>query len=199
MENQDRQSLLLSDEEGQILVKLARRTIALSLSINLQEEEQQSSEKKPGQKTFQEKRATFVTLHKQGELRGCMGTLSAYESLADSIRHNAVNAAFNDPRFPPLTFDEFRQVNIEISILTDAKPLDYENGDDLIAKLRPGVDGVILQYGSAGATFLPQVWEQLPRTADFLGRLCMKAGLNPDTWKSGKLAVQTYQVQHFSE
>jgi len=199
MGNRTERDFLLTEEQGGILVRLARLTIALQLGIKADADEQNKIEEKLSEKIFLRQRATFVTLHKAGELRGCMGTLSAYESLADSIRHNAVNAAFNDPRFPPVKSDEFSKVDIEISILTDAEPLVHENGDELIARLRPGIDGVILQHGSAGATFLPQVWDQLPRTEDFLGRLCLKAGLRADTWKTGKLTVQTYQVQHFSE
>lgn len=199
MGKNDSRNVLLADEEGAILVRLARLTIGRQLGMTDAKDEWNRIIGRLSEKVFQEKRATFVTLHKFGELRGCMGTLSPYEPLGDSIRRNAVTAAFNDPRFPPLASDEFSTIDIEISILTEATPLEHESGDELIAALRPGIDGVILQSGPAGATFLPQVWDQLPHPEDFLGRLCLKAGLSYDIWKTGKLQVQTYQVQHFGE
>jgi AmmeMemoRadiSam system protein A len=115
------------------------------------------------------------------------------------IKRNAVNAAFHDPRFAPLKADELDQVGIEISILTEPQPLEYRGSKDLLTKLRPHVDGVILRKGKASATFLPQVWEQLPKPEHFLSHLCRKAGLSADTWEKTQLEISTYQVQYFEE
>jgi AmmeMemoRadiSam system protein A len=142
---------------------------------------------------------TFVTLKIDGQLRGCIGSLTPVESLREGVRRNAVNAAFRDPRFAPLSAGELERVEIEVSILTDPQPLVFKDSDDLLTKLRANVDGVIIRKGTAGATFLPQVWEQLPRSEDFLSRLCMKAGLGEDAWKKPGLDVLTYQVQYFEE
>jgi len=132
-------------------------------------------------------------------LRGCIGSLVALEPLVDGVRRNAMNAAFQDPRFSPLTVDELNELDIEVSVLTDPAPLEYKDGADLLAKLRPNIDGVIIRQGHAAATFLPQVWDQLPEPADFLAHLCRKAGLPMDAWQQGNLVVSTYQVQYFSE
>jgi len=116
-----------------------------------------------------------------------------------SIQRNAINAAFNDPRFPALSLIELDQAAIDISILSKPRELEYSGGNDLLEKLRPNIDGVIINKGLARATFLPQVWEQLPRPQDFLAHLCRKAGLSPDEWKRGELGVSIYQVQYFHE
>ena len=142
---------------------------------------------------------TFVTLKIAGNLRGCIGSLSAEESILDGIKRNAVNAAFHDPRFSPVTVEEIEDVDIEISILTKPQPLEYIDSIDLISRLRVNVDGVILQKGRAGATFLPQVWEQLPRPENFLSHLCVKAGLSANAWENTRLKISTYQVQYFEE
>ena len=132
-------------------------------------------------------------------MRGCIGNLTANEPLSEGVRRNAINAAFHDPRFPPLTDKELDEVDIEVSILTEPQPLDYVDGEDLLTRLRVDVDGVIIRKGHASATFLPQVWEQLPDPEEFLGHLCMKAGLSSDAWRQNKLDVLTYQVQYFEE
>jgi len=128
-----------------------------------------------------------------------MGCLTPSETILEGIRRNAINAAFNDPRFPPLTGPELEQAEIEVSILTNSQDLEYSDGKDLLTKLRPSIDGAIISKGMARATFLPQVWEQLPRTEDFLSHLCRKAGLSPDEWEKGELGVSIYQVQYFHE
>ncbi|HOJ15372.1 MAG TPA: AmmeMemoRadiSam system protein A, partial [Deltaproteobacteria bacterium] len=135
----------------------------------------------------------------KGRLRGCIGTLEARESILEGIRRNAINAAFKDPRFPPLGKDELARVRIEVSVLTEPKPLPYKDPDDLVRKLRPGVDGVIIRKGWATATFLPQVWEQLEDPREFLSHLCLKAGLDAQAWERGGLEVETYQVQCLEE
>jgi AmmeMemoRadiSam system protein A len=148
---------------------------------------------------FVERRGTFVTLTVEGGLRGCIGHITPQESLLEGVRINALNAAFRDPRFRPLSKKEWDDVRIEVSILTRPQPLDYRDGADLLKKLRPNVDGVILKKGPAQATFLPQVWEQLPDGRSFLTHLCMKAGLEGDAWEKEKLEVSVYQVQAFEE
>ena len=185
------------EKKGQILVKLARQTIGKELHHDAAETESVAAAL--DDPDFKVNRGTFVTLHKNGQLRGCIGSLTAAEPLAESVRHNAINAAFRDPRFSPLSSDELEQVDIEVSILTEPKPLNYEDGEDLIAKLRKNVDGVILRKGYHTATFLPQVWDQLPNPRDFLSHLCRKAGLAPDAWQTTKLEVSTYKVEYFEE
>ncbi len=186
-----------SEEKGQLLVRLVRSTIGSRLNADVSEIKPTAADLDAPE--FQEHRATFVTLHKNGELRGCIGSLSAVEPLAESVRHNAVNAAFRDPRFKPLSREELDRVDIEVSILTEPRPLDYSDATDLISKLRAGVDGVILRKGPHSATFLPQVWNQLPTPGEFLSHLCRKAGLPGDEWKRAHLDISTYQVEYFEE
>ncbi|MFH1993429.1 MAG: AmmeMemoRadiSam system protein B [Pseudomonadota bacterium] len=185
----------LNPQQGQTLLKLARQTLSEKFGRS-------SVKIDPdllADKDFQARRGTFVTLTIDGQLRGCIGNLEASESIREGIRRNAVNAAFHDPRFPKLDAKELDKIQIEVSILTDPQPLEYRDSQDLIAKLRPHVDGVILRKGSAAATFLPQVWEQLPQPEMFLSHLCRKAGLPGDTWQKDRLEILTYQVQYFEE
>ncbi len=146
---------------------------------------------------FDRRAGTFVTLTKGGMLRGCIGTLTGVSSIRESVADNAVNAALHDYRFPPVGSGELDDLRIEVSVLTEPKPLDYDGSADLLTRLRPGVDGVIIEAAGRRATFLPQVWEQLPRPEDFLTHLCVKAGLPADAWRGGDLAVRTYQVEKF--
>lgn len=138
--------------------------------------------------------ATFVTLTLDGRLRGCIGSLSAHRPFLEDVISNAKAAAFDDPRFYPLSLEEFLHVKIEISLLSEPKPLLYTDTEDLKSKICVGVDGVILQKNGRKATFLPQVWEQLPTFEHFFAQLCQKAGLeasclqnHPDIW--------TYRVE----
>jgi len=188
-----------NESEGRRLIQLARRTINDRLGIKPQEPASASQQDPLSEPCFQRHCGTFVTLKKSGALRGCIGNLIANKSVADGIRDNALSAAFQDPRFPLLAAEEVDQLHISISILTQPKPLQYKDAADLLAKLRVNVDGVILRRGTAGATFLPQVWQQLPDPNDFLSRLCLKAGLQANTWRNTKLDVSTYQVQYFEE
>ena len=126
---------------------------------------------------LQEQRATFVTLNLEGNLRGCIGSLLPQRSLFDDIVYNAKAAAFDDPRFLPLSYEEFEKIDIEISILTIPSILEYKDAADLKEKLRVGIDGVILKKQGRQATFLPSVWEMLPTFELFLSHLCQKAGL----------------------
>jgi AmmeMemoRadiSam system protein A len=146
-----------------------------------------------------DKRGCFVTLNKSGELRGCIGTIEPVQRLADCIADNAVNAAFRDPRFPQLTAAELDEVDIEVSVLTVPQPLEYDGPKDLLKKLKPGVHGVILTNGRHRSTFLPQVWEQLPKPESFLIRLCQKAGLTPNCWQDPDTRIDVYEAEHFAE
>ncbi len=185
----------LTEDEGKYLLSVARRTIEQRL---LDQKEQPHSDADLSAK-FIEPRGTFVTLTTGGNLRGCIGHIIPQESLIEGIRVNAVNAAFRDPRFPPLTKNEWKRVSVEVSILTEPKSLAYSGAADLLKKLRPDIDGVIIKKGYHQATFLPQVWEQLPKKEQFLTHLCLKAGLGADAWKDEDLEVSVYQVQAFEE
>ncbi len=185
----------LSKHQGQALGRLARKAIMEKLGLKSAKTESDPMT----DNCFQEHRGTFVTLTINKQLRGCIGNLESTESIMAGIKRNAVNAAFHDPRFAPLKADELDQVGIEISILTEPQPLEYRGSKDLLTKLRPHVDGVILRKGTASATFLPQVWEQLPEPEHFLSHLCRKAGLSADTWEKTQLEISTYQVQYFEE
>ena len=143
--------------------------------------------------------ASFVTLTKHGALRGCIGSLEPRRALVLDVRENAVAAAFHDPRFPPVRSQELGDLHVEISVLSSPQPLSYDEPDDLIARLRPGVDGVVIERGWNRATFLPQVWEKLPDPHQFLEHLCTKAYLPADAYRSPGLDVYTYQVEKFEE
>jgi len=188
----------LTEDQGQKLLRLARGTIAARLGVS-DASNRIIPDNELADPAFQEQRGTFVTLKIRNQLRGCMGCLTPSETILEGIKRNAINAAFNDPRFPPLTTPELEEAEIEVSILTTPQELQYSDGSDLLTKLRPNIDGAIISQGMARATFLPQVWEQLPRTEDFLSHLCRKAGLSPDEWKKGELGVSIYQVQYFHE
>ena len=188
-----------TENQGRLLVKLARNTILKELAGKSTDTESDTSAQVNQDERFQAHCGTFVTLKIQGQLRGCIGNLTSTESVLDGVKRNAVNAAFHDPRFSSLSAAELDRTEIEVSILTEPLPLEYREPRELIQKLRVNVDGVIIRKGHASATFLPQVWEQLPRPEDFLTHLCMKAGLPSDAWKSSELEVLTYQVQYFEE
>ena len=143
--------------------------------------------------------AAFVTLTVHGELRGCIGALEPYQSLAEDVREHAVAAALEDYRFPQVQENELATIEIEVSRLTIPLPLEYKDAEDLLTKLHPGMDGVILRDSFRRATFLPQVWEKIPDSAGFLANLCYKMGAAPDTWKRKHLEVLVYQVEEFHE
>lgn len=126
--------------------------------------------------------AVFVTLHQNKNLRGCIGSLVAHRKLFDDIVHNAISAAFHDPRFPELCEDELKNLELEVSLLSPSTELKYENFEDLKQKIKPFEDGLILKHGGYQGTFLPQVWEQLPTTELFLEYLAQKAGTTVDIY-----------------
>jgi uncharacterized protein len=183
---------VLSDKQGKALLQIARQTIASRLDVAVESDK--------GQESLPDLRyGTFVTLKIKGQLRGCIGNLQASESVEEGVRRNAMSAAFHDSRFAALTADELEEIEIDISVLNQAQVLEYDDGQDLLAKLQPGIDGVILTLGTARATFLPQVWSQLPTVEQFLGHLCRKAGLVESAWKTSHPQIETYQVQCFAE
>ena len=184
-------------EVGRALVALAWQTIAGRLGLDL------PPARRPDPRRLQdpaarERQGVFVTLTIAGRLRGCIGTLSPEEPLVEGVARQAVNAAFNDHRFPPVSSEEFPRLEVEVSVLSEPQALPYAEARELASRLRPGVDGVIIRSGRHSATFLPQVWDQLPRPEDFLAHLCLKAGLSATAWRDSPLAAFTYQVRHFS-
>ena len=185
----------LTPEERSILLKEARRALELGVTrrplppLNL--EDYPPKLREPG--------ATFVTLTTGGRLRGCIGALEPYQPLIADVREHAIAAALQDYRFPPVQPEELGSIEIEVSRLTRPQPLPYDGPADLIAELRPGVDGVILKDGFRRATFLPQVWEKIPAPEQFLSELCLKMGAPADLWRRKPLEVSTYQVEEFHE
>lgn len=142
--------------------------------------------------------AVFVTLNKQNQLRGCIGSIIAHRPLLEDILHNANAAAFSDPRFEALDAHELAYLHLEVSLLSKPEVLEYIDFDDLMQKVRPHKDGLILKYGSYQGTFLPQVWEQLPNPKDFLHHLSLKAGTNPSVYDN-KPTIYRYEVNAIEE
>jgi AmmeMemoRadiSam system protein A len=145
-----------------------------------------------------ELRATFVTLKKNGALRGCIGSLEARFPLATDVARNAYWAAFRDPRFRAVEESELDELQIEISLLTAPEPVFHGSEADLIRQLRPGVDGPILQEGSRRGTFLPSVWASLPVPEEFIRQLKIKAGFPPDHW-SEAMEVFRYRTERLTD
>lgn len=148
---------------------------------------------------FDAERGLFVTLTKAGNLRGCIGNVQAVASIFDSAVSLVKAAAFDDSRFSPLEVDELKGIKIEISILTEPVELLGGISEDKIAQIRPFIDGVIIEHDFNKATFLPQVWEQLPDKDDFMSHLCLKAGMLKYSWQHELLKISTYQVEKFEE
>lgn len=185
----------LTDGEKQTLLHLAREALEAAVrGIALPPVEKESLTP-----ALREDGASFVTLTIHGELRGCIGALEAYQPLGEDVREHAIAAALKDPRFPPVSEKELSRIHIEVSRLTSPKELQYANADDLLKKLRPHVDGVLLRHGHRRATFLPQVWEKIPDPVEFLEQLCYKMGERGNLWRETKLQVYTYQVEEFHE
>lgn len=185
----------LTAEEKRILLKLARE----AMEYGVKGGSLPSLDQNLLTPNLSQQGASFVTLTINTELRGCIGALEAYQSLADDVREHAIAAALEDPRFPPVEPFELSRIKLEISRLTDPYALEYSSADDLIKKLRPHVDGVILKNGHRRATFLPQVWEKIPDPVEFLEHLCRKMGLNENAWRSIPMEVWIYQVEEFQE
>lgn len=180
----------VNQRDAEILLELAGQSIKLglqagqALKINL--DNFPDSLCQPG--------ASFVTLTLNGQLRGCIGHLEPIQLLLEDVIGNAAAAAFNDPRFAPLSAKEFERLEISLSILSTPEPLFFTSEEDLLKKIRPGIDGLILVEGGQRGTFLPSVWESLPNAEDFLHQLKRKAGLSKGYW-SDSLQVSRYTAQ----
>lgn len=177
-------------DKGPILLQRARAEIAARLG--------RPAALPPGPSWLREPGACFVTLTRQGALRGCVGTLEAYRPLGTDVRENALAAAFRDPRFTPLAREEFEAVRVEVSLLSPTEALVVADEEQALAAMRPGIDGIVFEYRHFRSTFLPQVWEQLPDPADFLARLKSKAGLPADFW-SDAVRLSRYTVTKWKE
>lgn len=181
---------MTSHNPGQTLLPIARAAISRSLGRS-----HVASEEAPW---LQELGASFVTLTQQGQLRGCIGSLQARRSLLLDVKANAMAAAFQDPRFSPLAAHELEHTHVEVSLLSPMQPLAFTSEDDALAQLRPGVDGVVFEYDRYRSTFLPQVWEQLPQTHEFLVHLKRKAGLSHNFWAK-EVRLHRYTVSKWKE
>ena len=178
-------------ELGPILLRLARTAIAHNLGRG-------PRPSLPEDERLHERGASFVTLTENGDLRGCIGSLRRSRPLGEDVIANAIAAATQDPRFQPLTGDELDTVCIEVSVLSEPEFIDFADETALLAQLRPHEDGLILFSGCRSATFLPQVWTQLPTPEAFLAALKRKAGLPTDRPGPGLMAAR-YRVQKWSE
>lgn len=178
-------------EFGDALLRLARGAIAWRLGVAHAAEGTLLP-------ALAELGATFVTLTQRSALRGCIGSLEPHRPLANDVRENAMAAAFRDSRFSPLRREEFSQTRVEVSLLSTAELMQVYDEEDALARIRPGVDGVILAHGGRRATFLPQVWDNLPDPRHFIAELKKKAGLPADFW-SEQLSLARYQVTKWRE
>lgn len=181
------------NEKGKILLKIARAAISRALKArnpSLAIDQSADWLNQPG--------ATFITLTYHGELRGCIGSLLACDPLIEDVSNNAISAALRDTRFPPLTIAELDEISVEVSLLSELQPINFTDETDALSKLRPGIDGIVLEYGTYRSTFLPQVWETLPQPQQFLARLKSKAGLTEDFW-SNDIQLFRYTVSKWRE
>jgi len=185
----------LTTDEKTYLLKLARQAITLAVNQELLPPIDISILSP----LLKQEGASFVTLTEDGDLRGCVGALEPSMPLTEDVQYHAVAAALQDYRFPPVQNAEVPRLTIEISRLTIPQPLVYKGSQDLLSHLHPHVDGVILRDGVRRATFLPQVWDQLPDPSDFLAHLCRKMGAPADLWEHRHLEVMLYQVEEFQE
>ena len=181
----------MPENPGKVLLSIARASISNALA-------------RPGTGVAEdsswllEQGACFVTLTRHEQLRGCIGTLEAHRSLLLDVKANAHAAAFRDPRFSPLTDAELDHTNIEVSLLSAMQTLQFSGERDALAQVRPGVDGVVFEFGRYRSTFLPQVWEQLPDVAAFMAHLKHKAGLPQDFWAE-EVKLSRYTVGKWKE
>jgi AmmeMemoRadiSam system protein A len=190
---------LLTNSQGQTMVTLARYVLMEKLGRTPPDKSYRALKAKLAEPCFDQVAGVFVTLSLNSHLRGCIGSLEGTTPLREEVHRNALKAAFEDQRFKALSIDELERIHIEVSILTPPQNLKYSDMGDLVKKLRPGIDGVTLKKGLLGATFLPQVWDHLAKPEQFLGQLCIKAGLPEKEWQTGSLKIETYQVQSFEE
>jgi AmmeMemoRadiSam system protein A len=183
---------VLSLEQKQALRELAFSSIRHGLAAD----SPLRPESYPADHPFSKPGAVFVTLKKGGELRGCVGSFEAKQALALDVAKNAYSAAFMDFRFPPITESELDELDLHLSLLTPLEPMAVKTRSELLASLRPGHDGLLLEALPHRATFLPQVWETLPKPNDFVEELFIKAGLSKDYW-SESIRFHRYSVEEF--
>lgn len=186
---------LLSELDKMLLLMIARKSIQMEMGI-IGHEVIHPPVNSP---RLVDNGASFVTLNIHGNLRGCVGSLEAFQPLYLDVKNHAIAAAFHDFRFPPLTEPEITSLIIEISVLSTPVKVSYSTIDDLLDQLVPRVDGVMMEFGSQRATFLPQVWDKLPEKDMFLSRLCHKIGLDQNYWKVNSPNIYVYQVEEFHE
>jgi len=177
-----------------ILLHTARQSIRNGLEhgrvLKVNADEYSEQLREPG--------ASFVTLHRNDELRGCIGSLESYRPLVEDIAENAFSAAFRDPRFAPLKEAELEELKLDISILSKPERMTFSSEQDLLEQIQPGIDGLILKDGSYRGTFLPSVWESLPDRKQFLQHLKLKAGLPSDHW-SDRVEIWRYSTEIFGD
>lgn len=178
-----------------ILLRIAKSAILAKLDHSYSFSVDQLGESYP---FLNDKGACFVTLHFNKDLRGCIGSIIAHKTLLEDLLDNASSAAFRDPRFSPLRVEELSNINLEVSVLTAPEPIEYSDYDDLISKVVPKKDGLILQAGGYQGTFLPQVWDQLPTTKQFLEHLAYKAGTTPLIYEKHP-SMYRYRVEAIEE
>ncbi|MEK6663156.1 MAG: AmmeMemoRadiSam system protein A [Pseudomonadota bacterium] len=177
-------------DQGACLLTIARAEISTALGRQITAEADAPWLHHPG--------ATFVTLTQAGELRGCIGSLEAHRPLLLDVKANALAAAFQDPRFMPLTLHELELTRVEISLLSTSEALTFNDQQDALSQLRPHIDGIIFEYRHYRSTFLPQVWEQLPDAETFMAHLKRKAGLTADFWAEN-VRLSRYTVTKWKE
>jgi AmmeMemoRadiSam system protein A len=180
----------MTSDRGPILLTLARNAIAQMLGEGTHAHAEPSWLDEPG--------AAFVTLTQHGALRGCVGSIEAVRALRADVAANACAAAFRDTRFAPLTAREYPHTDIELSLLSALEAIDFAGETQAINGLRQGVDGVVFEYGTRRGTFLPQVWEQLPESRQFLAHLKQKAGLPAGFWDD-EVKLWRYTVTKWRE
>lgn len=181
----------LTDSEMNQLLDVARRSVALAVLDHITYHPDLADHSP----ALAEHGAAFVTLRRHGRLRGCIGTLEAIEPLAEAVADRARAAALHDPRFEQVQPHELDDLEVSVSVLTQPAPIDVASYADLRARLRPGVDGLVVDATGHRATFLPSVWEELPDPEEFLSALWRKAGLPQRAWPSG-IRLATYTAQH---
>jgi AmmeMemoRadiSam system protein A len=185
----------MNGADGEILLRIARGSVEEALGVGPAFDPSPHQDAEPW---LREPGATFVTLRRGDSLRGCVGSIEARRPLAEDVRQNARAAAFHDPRFPPVEPREWPGITVEVSLLSPPEPFPCASEAEALRLLRPGIDGVVFEYGGRRSTFLPQVWEQLSDPREFLDHLRQKAGLPPGFW-APEVRLSRYGVQKWAE
>jgi AmmeMemoRadiSam system protein A len=186
---------MIGEQHGNYLLTLARSTLLSHLAG------QKPAAPDPAllPPDLLEKKGCFVTLRKSGQLRGCIGMIIAEHPLVEGVMKSALDSAFHDPRFEPVTFDELGELKIEISILTVPRKIEPQDAEGRFAFIKPGIHGIIIKQGFRSATYLPQVWHELPDKEHFLATLCKKGGMNPSAWRAPETELYYYETESFKE